>query len=67
MTTPRQAQPFSDPRNCVFQDREGWHAMVNGRVYGTWELKAYAEAGLQVEQRRLSEKIKRDIAIALHR
>lgn len=38
--------------DCVFQDRTGWHCIVNGAVFGSWACREYAVAGFQVEQRR---------------
>lgn len=36
----------------VFALRDGFYCIVDGRTYGTWDTKAIAEAGMQVERRR---------------
>lgn len=48
-TTP--AQPDKDE---VFQLGEGWLCKVGGRVYGMWENKGAAVAGMVTEQGRLA-------------
>ena len=42
------------PSDQVFSLREGeFLCMVRGRVFGVWDTAAIAEAGMQVEQRRV--------------
>lgn len=41
--------------NQVIALRDGFYAMVDGKLYGPWPMKEYAEAGLATEIRR-SEK-----------
>jgi hypothetical protein len=36
----------------VFYLKDGFYCIVNGKVFGTWDTKEIAEAGMQVEQRR---------------
>jgi hypothetical protein len=36
----------------VFALKDGFYCIVDGEIYGTWETRAIAEAGMQVEQRR---------------
>jgi hypothetical protein len=36
----------------VIAMRDGFYAVVNGKLFGPWEMKEYAEAGLQTEIRR---------------
>lgn len=40
----------------VFKAKDGWLCIVNGKVYGVWSCKEYAEAGMQVEQRRAASR-----------
>lgn len=32
-----------------FRIRDGWFCIVDSKVYGPWELKAYAQAGYETE------------------
>lgn len=40
------------PKDQVFYLRDGWHCIVDGRVFGTWDNRGAAIAGMQTEQRR---------------
>lgn len=39
-------------KDQVFAMRDGFYCIVDGRTFGPWALREYAEAGLQVEKRR---------------
>jgi len=39
-------------RDHVFQLHDGWYCIVGGKVFGAWECRGYAVAGLKTEQRR---------------
>jgi hypothetical protein len=43
----------------VFKMYDGWYCLVAGRTYGPWACKAYATAGMQVEQRRARIRLSR--------
>lgn len=43
-------------KDRVFQLRDGWYCMVDGRTFGTWVSRAIAVAGMRVEQRRLAKR-----------
>ena len=34
----------------------GWYCYVNGKTFGPWQLREYALAGMQTEQRRAEAK-----------
>ena len=38
--------------DAVLAFPDGYFAFVNGHLYGPWNCKEYAQAGLQTEQRR---------------
>lgn len=40
-------------RDEVIAMKDGFYAMVAGKLHGPWLMREYAEAGLQVEQRRI--------------
>jgi hypothetical protein len=44
------------PKDEVIALRDGFYARVNGKLYGPWKMKEYAEAGLQTEQKRQAKK-----------
>jgi hypothetical protein len=44
------------PKDQVFFLKDGFYCLVDGRVFGTWETKAIAEAGMEVEQRRAARR-----------
>ena len=41
----------------VFRLSDGWFCFVSGKVFGPWELKGYAEAGMATEHRRVARRI----------
>lgn len=41
----------------VFRDREGWHAVVDGQIFGTWPDKGSALAGYETERRRADTRL----------
>jgi hypothetical protein len=47
---------MSEVKNQVIALRDGFYALVNGRLFGPWRMREYALAGLQVEQRRRQPK-----------
>jgi len=40
----------------IIQDKFGFYCVVNGKAFGPWPFRKYAEAGLVVEQRRALKK-----------
>ena len=44
----------------AFALRDGFYCIVNGRVFGTWDTLAIAEAGMKVEQRQHAAGIRPD-------
>jgi hypothetical protein len=44
------------PKDRVFAMGGVYWCIVDGRVYGAWDCKEYARAGMQVEQRRAAER-----------
>ena len=49
--------------DCVFRDRDGWHCVVDGEVYGIWPCREYAIAGMKTEQRRAKAREERMAAL----
>lgn len=48
---------YYDPSNDhVYRLPEGWFCLVDGRQFGPWLLKGYAEAGIKTEQRRAEKR-----------
>lgn len=50
----KRARQYAEDRSldCVFRDRDSWHCIVNGAVFGSWACREYALAGFAVEKRR---------------
>lgn len=44
-------------KDQVFQDRDGWKCIVNGKIFGIWARREYALAGMKTEQRRAERSI----------
>ena len=63
----RRKRLIDSGRDQVFRDRNGWHAIVDGRVFGSWELREYAAAGLEVERRRADQRLMRKASEAVGR
>jgi len=44
------------PKDQVFFLKDGFYCLVDGCVFGMWETKAIAEAGMEVEQHRAAKR-----------
>ena len=46
--------------NQVVRLHDGFYAMVEGKLFGPWEFKGYAQAGLATELRRFATRKTKD-------